>query len=78
MKAKRPYVVTLTTVMDQGRGSNALTRDAIRLEVAMRLAIEGNGVRKAWDRADAFVAEMDRRLDELAEPTNADRPVVLK
>lgn len=80
-RAKRAYVVTSTTVAAEGRGSNALTRDAIALEVAMRLVIEGESVKASWDVAEEFVREMDRRLDPLPEPpppggnANADRPI---
>lgn len=78
---RRAYVVTATSVADAGRGSNALTRDAIMLEVAMRLVIEGKAVKGSWNVAQAFVREMDRRLEPLPETpaaaasakTNADR-----
>lgn len=72
---RRAYVVTATTVADGGRGSNALTRDAIMLEVAMRLVIEGEPVAGSWDVAERFVREMDRRLEPIPPappPVNAD------
>jgi|AmaraimetP72IA01_FD_contig_61_2343330_length_756_multi_10_in_0_out_0_3 hypothetical protein len=68
---ERAYVVTGSIVHDdKGRGSNALTRDAIRLEIAMRLTIDGEKVRRAWDTADEFVREMDDRLPKLMDVKN--------
>jgi len=76
---KRDYVVTTSNVHEQGRGTTALTRDAIRLEIAMRLVINEEPIKTAWDVADRFVREMDQRLEPLPEPPspsgNADRPV---
>jgi hypothetical protein len=62
---KRQFVVTSSNVQGgDGRSSSALLRDAIRLEVAMRLTINGTKVAKAWDIADDFVSEMDKRIEE--------------
>jgi hypothetical protein len=70
MKAERSYVVTSTTVADgqKGTSSVALTRDAIRLEVAIRLVVHSKKkVREAWTLADAFVDEMDRHLPKIPD-----------
>jgi hypothetical protein len=63
---QRPYIVTTTTVSNpsNGTGSNALTRDAIRLEIAMRLTIETKKVKESWMIADKFVEEMDNHLSD--------------
>jgi hypothetical protein len=63
---QRPYVVTTTTVSNptNGTASNALTRDAIRLEIAMRLTIKHKKVKEAWLIADEFVEEMDNHLSD--------------
>jgi hypothetical protein len=59
----RTYVITATTVSNpNGTASNALTRDAIRLEVAMRLVAVNKKVREAWLIADKFVEEMDEHM----------------
>lgn len=72
----RDYVVTNSSVASEGRGSNALTRDAVRLEIAMRLVISGEKARRAWDIADRFVEEMDKRLPEIELPqTNSQESV---
>ena len=67
MKPERAYVVTNTTVANpqNGTGSNALTRDAIRLEMAMRLVAQNKKVKEAWLIADKFVEEMDQHLPEI-------------
>lgn len=56
--------------MGETRGSQALTRESIELEIAMRLVIKGASPRKAWETAQAFVSEMDQRLPELPEPVS--------
>lgn len=71
MKAReRAYVVTVTTVADpkEGRGSNALTRDSIRLEIAMRLVAAGRSPEKAWAISDEFILQMDEHLPAIEEP----------
>lgn len=62
--------MTVTTVTDPsaGRGSNALTRDSIRLEVAMRLVAEGKSPEKAWAISDEFILQMDEHLPAIEEP----------
>lgn len=76
MRKPREYVVTNSSVASEGRGSNALTRDAVRLEIALRLVINGEKVKRAWNIADEFVEEMDNRLPEIELPqTNSQEPV---
>lgn len=60
--------------MGETRGSQALTRESIELEIAMRLVIKGASPRKAWETAQAFVSEMDQRLPELPEPVSDGQP----
>jgi hypothetical protein len=64
---ERPYVVNASVVAGEGRQSHALTRDAIRLEVAMRLVAKGTSPQHSWDTADEFACEMDKHLPELKE-----------
>jgi hypothetical protein len=71
MNPERTYVVTSSTVTNNQNGSSsvALTRDAIRLEVAIRLVVHSKKkVREAWTLADAFVDEMDQHLPKIPDP----------